>query len=108
MKKLLVLAVLVAAGLLAYRYVWATPERRVCSRMASLCDSKDEADQCQRDIAEFRKMASDDDVAKLTSCVAESQSCGEVVGCTAGAYGKVGVRALGDVFKGLGRSLSDK
>jgi len=108
MKKLLVLVVLLGVGgLVAWKYLWGAPEKRACAKLQDLCGKDKEADRCTSDLGELRKVGGDETADKASACVMEAKTCGEAVGCVAGGYGRAGMKALGDVFKGFGKAISD-
>src|SRR5215510_3956412 len=110
MKKFLVVAaVLGVAGFFSYRYVFAKPEKRACARMVELCGLEDkDATECEQAFTEMRKMSGDDSVKAPSQCTMEAKSCGEAMGCMAGAYMKGGIHMWGDMMKGFGKALNEK
>lgn len=110
MKK--VLAVTLVLGLVGGGIAYAvmrTPERSACMRVADLCGAKDgtkdDLDRCVADIEQWRKVAGDEPVDKGMKCVAEAKTCGEAVGCTAGAGIKGVQGVINDFFKGIGKGM---
>jgi hypothetical protein len=107
MKKLLVVALLLGGGWLAYTR-WFQPERRACARMATLCgeSARDDLRTCESDLKDLRKAFGDGALEKLESCVAQAQSCPESAGCMVGAS----ARGVGDAMKsfidGVQKSVS--
>ena len=83
-KVLVALLVFGGAGFVGYRYVYGSPAKRACSRMAELCGDKD-VKKCEDDFAELRKIGGDESVDKQAQCMANAQTCGEAAGCYAGA-----------------------
>lgn len=85
-----------------------SPERSACLRMADLCGTqngtKQDLDQCVDQIKQFRKVAGDEAADKGLVCVDGAKTCGEAVGCVAGA-GFKGVQGMvNDFFKGFGNA----
>jgi hypothetical protein len=104
MKKFLVVLVLAAVGgALVYRYVLATPEARVCSRMAELCD-QDRA-SCERQYGGVRKALGPEALERAADCLDGSETCAEAVACTATGLSRDFVEQIG---KGIERSLEQK
>lgn len=106
MKSLLVFLVLAAvAGALVYRYVLATPEARVCSRLTELCGEQGAATSCERDFGELRKALGPDALERTADCVVESATCTEAVACMATGLLRDVTDQLG---KGIERSLKQE
>src|SRR5260370_27419162 len=114
--KLLVLAGIVGVG--GY-VVWAKvrpPEKRACARLAELCegqrdkigsDDKDDKDYgdgkdgaCEEFFSALKRHAPDA-VPRTTSCVSESRSCGQAVGCVSGGAIQLGTGFARDFADGL-------
>jgi hypothetical protein len=107
MKKLLVFLVLAAvAGALVYRFVLATPEARVCSRLTELCGVDSEsATSCEEDLRSMRDLAGAEAVERAAECVAGSDTCVEATACTITGL----LRGTADeVLQGIQRSLEQK
>jgi hypothetical protein len=111
MKKILaiVLVLGVVGGGVAFALMRRTPEQSACMRVADLCGVKDgtkeDLDKCVTDVDQWRKVAGDETVDKGMKCVADAKTCGEAMGCTAGA-GIKGVQGIvNDFMKGLGKGL---
>jgi hypothetical protein len=111
MKKILavILVLGVALGGVAFALMRRTPEQSACIRVAELCavkdGTKDDLDKCVADVDEWRKVAGDEAVDKGMKCVAEAKTCGEAMGCTAGAGIKGMQGIINDFMKGLGKGL---
>jgi hypothetical protein len=102
MKKLLVLIVLAAAaGVLVYRFVLATPEARVCSRLTELCGEQG-ASSCESDFGKLRKALGPEALERTADCVGDSETCTEAVACMATGLLRDTVDQLG---KGIERGL---
>jgi len=102
-KKLLVVLVLAGLGAVVYAKVFRkTPAERTCSKLADLCSAKADLDmgECRDGFAEARKMFGDDAVDRAVTCVADSTSCMEAVGCVMGA----GMRSFDQLQRGMERA----
>jgi hypothetical protein len=98
MKSLLIVLVLAAAaGALVYRFVLATPEARVCSRLTELCGEQG-ASSCESDFGKLRKALGPDALERTADCVDESATCTEAVACMATGL-------LRDSFEQLGKGI---
>lgn len=110
-KKLLAVGLLGAAvvggvTVVAQTRAVATPEGRVCVRLADLCgreSSSSALDSCVSDMKQTRKLAGDASFERSTKCIDESSSCAAAAGCMMGG---VGVGALGEMMKGFGTAVS--
>jgi len=93
-------AVLGVAAWFVYTRFFA-PDQRACSAVADRCGlGSDEKDSCLRVIEEVRK--ADGDAAKrLTSCLADAESCAEAAGCATGAGSAVFSKAFIEFLDGL-------
>ena len=105
-KKLLVVLVLAGLSIVVYTKVFRqTPAERTCSKLNDLCaaDGKDKLDmgECRDGLAEARKMFGNDAVDRAVTCVADSNSCMEAVGCVVGA----GMRSFDQLEKGMERGF---
>jgi hypothetical protein len=110
MKTLVILVLLAGVGYGAYKLTIGRPaEKRACAHLVDLCgddhSDKDVAD-CEQTFADLRKIGGDDSVDKPAQCLADAKTCGEGVGCVAGAMGRAGINFGSDFFKGLDHSLS--
>ncbi|MDI1484599.1 hypothetical protein [Polyangium sp. y55x31] len=96
------------AGVAAYAYL-KKPERAACVRIADLCGekngTKDDLDRCVEEVEQWRKVAGDEPVDKGIQCVDDAKTCGEAMGCVAGAGIKGFQNVVDDFFKGLGKGL---
>lgn len=102
------IVVLGAATLLVYRYVVTPPEARACERLVSLCGEKAASiAECVDDVRELRQSSSDA-AAKLETCVAGANSCGEGAGCLVGVGIGAASNMLSDFVKGVGKALDKK
>jgi len=104
---LLVLGI-AGAGVGAYAYL-RKPERAACVRVGELCGetgdaSKQKLDQCTQQVEQWRKVAGDAPVDKGIQCVDEAKTCGEAVGCVAGAGFGGFKNVVDDFFKGFGKA----
>lgn len=112
MVTLLVLAGLVGgAGYIAWARVLRSPEKRACIHLADLCkghdrdtsgDGKD--GECEEFFATLKRNAPDA-VERTSSCVNESRSCGQAVGCVSGGAIQLGTGFARDFADGLNRSF---
>jgi hypothetical protein len=77
-----------------------------CARLSTLCSTSNEkvdADECERKIADARKVSGVLAVERSESCVAEATTCSAATGCLSGG---MGMGALGEFLKGFGSALS--
>ncbi len=105
MIRLFVLLVLVAVGgYFLYGYLY--PEKRACQRLLTdLCHQGNVAadrQQCE----ELFKKGGRDMAQSSADCIAQSASCGQAVGCVAGAAGKAGVSFFGEFLKGAEKTFN--
>ena len=104
----LALGVCGGAGVAAFAYM-KKPERAACVRIADLCGekngTKDDLDRCVEEVEQWRKVAGDEPVDKGIECVDGAKTCGEAMGCVAGAGMKGFQNVVDDFFKGLGKGL---
>ncbi len=110
MKKALLVVVLLAViggGAFAFAYM-RNPNRAACIRTAELCGgkggSKEQLDQCTSQVEQWRKVAGDAPVDKGITCVDEAKTCGEAVGCVAGAGISGFTNVVDDFLKGFGKA----
>src|SRR4051812_17403290 len=101
-----ILAIL-GVGVAAFAY-FKNPERSACIRVADLCGEKSggikELDECVDEVTQWRKVAGDEPVNKGIQCVDEAKTCGEAMGCVAGASVKGVQGIMSDFFKGFGKA----
>jgi hypothetical protein len=95
MKKLLVLAILIGLGVLAYGRFFSA-KARAASKIESLCDSSISV----KDMSDLKDALGDHYDAAI-DCVSDATSCPEVVGCVLGAAGDRLDDATKDVERGL-------
>jgi hypothetical protein len=110
MKKALpfvVLLAIIGACVFAFGYM-RNPNRSACMRVAELCGDKDgtkeQLDQCTGQIEEWRKVAGNEPVDKGITCVDEAKTCGEAMGCVAGAGVSGFKNVVDDFLKGFGKA----
>jgi hypothetical protein len=111
MLKLLVLIVaLGVGGYFLYGYLY--PEKRACAHLLTeLCRNGEVAvdrQRCEELFQKVKESAGREAASSSAQCIAESGSCGQAVGCVAGAVGKVGVGFLGEFIKGAEKTFSGK
>src|SRR5262245_51272418 len=73
-----------------------------CKRVAELCttsDQKVDASDCEKKLADARKMSGSSNVERSEKCVLEANTCAAASGCISGG---VGMGAMGEFLKGLG------
>jgi len=110
MKKALpILVLLVIIGVAAGAFAFLrNPNRNACMRVGELCGwkdgSKEQLDQCTTQVEQWRKSAGDESVDKGIACVGEAKSCGEAMGCVAGAGVSGFKNAVDDFLKGFGKA----
>ena len=84
----------------------ATPEGKMCVRLAELCatdQSTKDFDECVDGMKKLRKMSGDPSFDRSQKCLDESQSCAAATGCMVGG---AGVGSVGEYLKGFGNALS--
>jgi hypothetical protein len=77
-----------------------------CARLADLCstsDQKVDTDECEKKLADARKMSGPSNVDRSEVCLADAKSCAAASGCISGG---IGMGATGEFLKGLGSALS--
>lgn len=84
--------------------------KKACENLAAQCESlvklggekisASDIDECSDELANAKDEIGDD-YAKLTSCMADADSCGEALGCIAGVAGNV----IGKEVEGFGRGF---
>ena len=112
MKKLLVVAVVLAVGgWFAYAKVLRPAPKRACDRLAELCgDHRDRGDRGDDDTSctdffDTVAKSGGDEAGKTASCVLEAKSCAEAIGCTAGGAVKVGAGVAKSFVDGFQKSV---
>jgi hypothetical protein len=84
----------------------AASDTAACARLADLCstsDQKVDATECQKQLADARKMAGPGNVDRSEQCLTDAKTCAAASGCLSGG---VGMGAMGEFLKGLGGALS--
>ena len=84
----------------------AGAEATACARLGSLCsttDQKVDTGECEKKLADARRVSGDGNVERSESCISEAKTCAAATGCLSGG---IGVGALGEYLKGLGSALS--
>ena len=103
MKKLLVIVVLGVAAWLLYTRLLASPEARICDRMAALCDqSAQDLASCEADLGKLRSALGDQALERVEDCMDESAVCVEAVSCMGTALTQ---EALEGALRGITRGL---
>jgi hypothetical protein len=77
-----------------------------CARLVDLCstsDQKVDSTDCQKQLADARKMAGPGNVERSEQCLTDAKTCAAASGCLSGG---VGMGAMGEFLKGLGGALS--
>jgi hypothetical protein len=83
-----------------------TSDSAACARLAELCttsEQKVDASECEKKLADGRKMSGAANVERSVSCIAEAKTCAAASGCVSGG---IGMGAVGEFFKGLGSAMS--
>lgn len=103
MKKLLVVLVLAALGVVIYtKFVRATPAEQSCTKLDDLCGGeKLEPAECRKGFDDAKKLFGEEAVDRAISCIDDAQSCMEAAGCIAGA----GMKSLEQLERGFERGL---
>ena len=109
MKKLLVVAVIVAAaGWLAYAKLLRPTPQRACDRIAQLCGDSGRASSDDKSCADFFDALAahgDEQSGKTAQCVLDARSCPEALGCTAGGAVKIGAGVAKGFLDGFQKSV---
>ncbi len=102
MKKLLVVAAVIALGAVVYaKVIRSSPETRACERLDSLCGKKVDIGECKKDFADAKDIVGDKVVDKAVDCMESATSCMEAAGCIMGA----GTHAFDDFQRGFDRGV---
>ena len=110
MKKLVLVAIVVAAaGWLAYAKLRPAP-KRACAHLHDLCgaqssDADDDANDCPEFFDAIANNAGADAANKTASCVLEAKTCPEAAGCMAGGGIQLGTGAAKSFLDGLQKSM---
>lgn len=81
-------------------------DEAACERLADLCstsDQKVDARECERKLADARKISGAGNVERSESCLVEAKTCAAASGCLSGG---AGMGAVGEFLKGLGAAIS--
>jgi hypothetical protein len=107
MKKLLVVAVVLAAGgWLAYAKVLRPAPKRACDRLAELCGEHRKSDDTScSDFFDELASSGGEDNGKTAQCVLDARSCPEAIGCTAGGAVKIGAGVAKSFLEGFQKSV---
>jgi len=84
----------------------AIDDKGACARLADLCstsDQKVDTDECEKKLADARKMSGPANVDRSEACLVDAKSCAAASGCISGG---IGMGATGEFLKGLGSALS--
>ena len=103
MKKLLVVLVLAGLAVVVYAKVFrSTPAQKMCTKLDDLCGGeKITPAECRDGYAEAKKVFGEEAVDRAVSCVADSNSCMEAVGCVMGA----GMKSFEQMQRGFERGM---
>jgi hypothetical protein len=105
---LLVMGLLAGAVFVYFTFI-KTPEIRGCEKLSRLCGgdkpNPDQIKECVEQMRNLKEAGGPDALTQPLKCIDEATSCGEAVGCAAGAYGRAGTKILQDALKGLEKSL---
>jgi hypothetical protein len=101
MKKLLVVAVLVAIGAVVYvKVIRDKPAERVCEHLQKACGPSI-AEKCDQKMEDVAKLYGDKAMDKAVDCMDDANSCAEAVGCLVGA----GAGMVDEFKKGVERGI---
>lgn len=105
---LILFLVIAGAAVGAFAYM-RNPTRIACVRVADLCGAQggsvSDLDQCVDTVKQWRKIAGDEAVDKGVACVETANTCGEAMGCMAGAGFKGMQGVFNDFLKGFDKAL---
>ncbi len=100
MRRMLVLAFLLAAAGAAVWWFWLRPSAgRACGHLADLCGLP--AGNCREQLGK----AGDEMSSRLSRCLFEAKTCPEAIGCAAGAGTRELEKASKEAFDGFKRAL---
>lgn len=107
MKKLLVVAVVVAAGWIAYAKVLRPAPKRACAHLHDLCNSqtRDDDASCTDFFDAIRDNGGSDAADKTATCVLDARTCPEAIGCAAGGAVHLATGAAHGFMSGFERSM---
>jgi hypothetical protein len=83
-----------------------TGDTTACAKLAELCstsDKKVDVAECEKELADARKMSGAANVERSEQCLADAKTCAAASGCISGG---VGMGAMGEFLKGLGSAIS--
>lgn len=100
MKRLLVCAVF-AVSLAA-----CSKENATCRRMESLCGT--EKDVCLSRLEAVKEVSGQEGVDAVAKCFADSATCSEASGCTAGMAVQGAQKAASEFLEGMKKSMEQK
>jgi hypothetical protein len=83
-----------------------TSDTAACTRLSELCTTSNErvdVAECEKQLADARKMSGANNVARSEQCLADAHTCAAATGCISGG---VGMGAMGEYLKGFGSALS--
>ena len=104
MRRLLALLLVLGAAAAAVWWFWIRPSTLLtCNRVAELCGTQ--VGDCRERLDDAQKAVGGDFSSRLARCVAGAKTCGEAVGCAAGAGTKELERAGKNAFDGFKRAL---
>jgi hypothetical protein len=102
MKKLLVVAVIVAIGAVVYaKVIRDKPEEVACERIEKLCGEA--ARGCSTDMEKVADVYGDKAMRKAADCMEDANSCPEALGCLVGA----GKHMVDEFKQGVERGIRD-
>src|SRR5262245_52380639 len=94
MKSILILVLLGGAAWGGYFFYHRQhPEKRACVHFADLCgdgakSGKNSVAECEQWFSDVQKMGGRDTIEQPSQCLRDATSCGQAVGCMAGAVGR--------------------
>ena len=108
MKKLLALLVLAAAAVTVYLFLFHSPEKRACLKVADLCRLDPRGADTQRclKMLDSLKTSNATAVANFTNCTSEANSCPGALGCASGAALDLGAGFVKDFLSGFSKSAN--
>jgi hypothetical protein len=95
---LFALGLLGVGGWYAYTRWFQPPEKRACSKLATLCgEGGKELASCEQELGKLKQLAGEEGYANATRCIGEAKTCMRAVGCVAGAS----LSGVGDFLSGM-------